>query len=212
MTLQELSQLVATGESRYLEFKRRVPRPGRIAKEVIALANTHGGRLLLGVEDDGSILGVRDAEEEEFALRRALQERCEPMVEVITERVPVTNKRDVIVVRVPESSHKPHYLKNGARRDKAYVRVEDMSVEASREAVRLMRAQQDTSDVMFEFGEKEQTLMRYLDSYGRITVQQFATLVDIPFKQASHTLVLLAKANILQLHRNDQDDYFTVAY
>jgi predicted HTH transcriptional regulator len=212
MTQRELSQLVATGESRYLEFKRRVPRPGRIAKEVIALANTHGGRLLLGVNDDGSIVGVRDAAEEEFALRRALQERCEPMVEVITERVPVTDKRDVIVVRVPESSHKPHFLRNGARRHKAYVRVEDKSVEASREAVRLMRSERNPTDVTFEFGEKEQTLMRYLDSYGRITVEQFATLVDIPFKQASHTLVLLAKANVLQLHRNDPDDYFTVAY
>ena len=212
MTLRELSQLVATGESQYLEFKRRVPRPGRIAKEVIALANTYGGRLLLGVDDDGSIVGVRDAEEEEFALRRALQQRCEPMVEVITERIPVTTKRDVIVVRVPESIHKPHFLKNGTRRHAAYVRVEDKSVEASREAVRLMRSQQNPSDVTFEFGEKEQMLMRYLDSYGRITVAQFATLVDIPAKQASHTLVLLAKANVLQLHKNDREDYFTVAY
>ena len=55
MTLQELNQLASLGEGPSLEFKRKVPRPERIAKEVIAFANTRGGRLLLGVDDDGTI-------------------------------------------------------------------------------------------------------------------------------------------------------------
>lgn len=210
-TLQDLNQLVALGEGTYLEFKHRVPRPARIAKEVIAFANTGGGRVLLGVDDNGTIRGVRDATEEEFALRTALDDCCEPPVEMSTERVPVTKKRDVIVVYVPRSLEKPHYLiENGSRT--AYVRVDEMSIEASREAVRLMRADRQAKDVTFEFGEKEQMLMRYLEAYGRITVLQFATLADISERRASHTLVLLAKANVLQLHVDARQDYFTMAY
>lgn len=214
MTQRELAQLVSLGESSHLEFKRRVPRPQRIAKEIIALANTSGGRLLLGVNDDGRIVGVRDAEEEEFALRRALKRYCEPLVEVRSERVPVENGRDVIIVHVEESVNKPHFLvsvdPDGART--AYVRVGDKSVEASREALNLMRTRNDRQDVTFQFGEKEQMLMRYLDSYGQITVEQFASLVDVSSHSASDTLILLTRANVLQLHTDDKQDYFTLAY
>jgi predicted HTH transcriptional regulator len=57
MTLRELEQLVELGEGISLEFKRRVPQPERIAKEIVALANTNGGRIVLGVSDDGTIEG-----------------------------------------------------------------------------------------------------------------------------------------------------------
>lgn len=215
MTLQELTQLASLGEGPSLEFKRKVPRPERIAKEVIAFANTNGGRLLLGVDDDGTIAGVRDAEEEEFALRQALNTHCDPPVAFETERVPLSRKRDVILVRVPGSDLKPHFLvyENGEGPKRiAYVRVADMSVEASREAIRLMRAEQNPTNVLFEFGEKEQLLMRYLDRYGRVTVDEFARLAGVAPRDASQTLVLLAKANVIRLHADPKADYFTLAY
>ena len=69
MNLEELNRVVQLGEGLTLEFKTRVPKPERIAKEVIAFANTIGGRLLLGVDDDGTVKGVRDSDEEEYALK-----------------------------------------------------------------------------------------------------------------------------------------------
>ncbi|MEM9666450.1 MAG: ATP-binding protein, partial [Bacteroidota bacterium] len=51
-TLTDLTKLIATGEGLHLEFKRKVPSPARFSKEVVALANTQGGRLLIGVDDD----------------------------------------------------------------------------------------------------------------------------------------------------------------
>ncbi len=214
MKLDELTRLVQLGESATLEFKTRIPRAERIAKEVIAFANTGGGRLLVGVDDDGNIKGVRDSEEEEYALSEALKLHCDPPVQFEMERVPVSNKRNVILVRVPASTTKPHRLinsENGAS-GTVYIRVDDMSVEASKEHVRLMHAKKNEDDVVFEFGEKEKMLMRYLENYGRITVAQFARLVNIPNRRASHTLVLLTKANILQLHPDTRSDYFTLAY
>lgn len=212
MTLQELNQLASLGEGLNLEFKRKVPQPERIAKEVIAFANTRGGRLLLGVDDDGSVVGVRDAEEEEFALVHALDAHCDPPVPIEAEHVPVSSRRYVIVVHVPESDAKPHYLVNGGETRVAYVRVGDQSVEASREHVRLMRDDPSAGKVTFVFGEKELMLMRYLETYGRITVSQFARLAGIPRKRASQTLVLLTRANILRLHPDPKHDFFTLAY
>lgn len=216
MTFRELEQLVELGEGISLEFKRQVPRPKRIAKEVVALANTHGGRIVLGVDDDGTITGVNDASEEEFLLRQATQAHCVPTVEYHTERVVVGERQDVLVVVVPESRSKPHVVVEGAPSSNGegpvYVRVEERSVEASDETVEQLRNQTPSGGVTFEFGETESLLMRYLDDYGRITVSELAQLANIPAERASQTLLRLTRANLLHLHPSEEGDYFTLNY
>lgn len=215
MTLRELEQLVGLGEGISLEFKRTMPQPERIAKEIVALANTKGGRIVLGVGDDGTIRGVDDTSEEEFLLDRAAEAHCMPPVEYSTERVVVGDRRDVLVVTVPESKNKPHFVVSESSSNgegPVYVRVEERSVEASDETVKRLEAQRPKGSVTFEFGETESLLMRYLDDYGRITVPEFAQLADISPERASQTLLRLTRANLLHLHSSEDGDYFTLNY
>ncbi len=212
LSLGDVHRLAAIGEGQFLEFKRRIPDGRRLAKEIVAFANSGGGNLLVGVSDAGEVVGLRDAHEEMFALSGALETHCYPPVPYALERVDVTGKREVIVIKVRESDGKPHFViePDQPLRRTAYVRVRDMSIEASREARRLMRTGTD-SNVKFEFGEKELLLMRYLEEYRRITVEQFARLAAIPAKRASHTLVLLTRAELLEIHPDLGGDYFTLA-
>lgn len=216
MDVNDLRRLVALGEGPHLEFKHRVPRPERIAREVIALANSGGGKVLVGVGDDGTLVGLKDTEEELFALRDALETHCEPPVRLEIEGVRVSRRREVLVIDVPASAAKPHFLveegtaTNGHR--KAFVRVGHESVEASREAVTLMKAERRPRDVRFTFGEKEQQLMKYLERYERITVREYARLAGLPRWKASKTLVLLVEARLLRFHAGAGEDFFTVAY
>ena len=216
MTHDDLKRLVLLGEGARLEFKNRVPRPERIAREVIAFANTDGGTVLIGVDDDGTILGLRDAEEELFALSTALTARVSPPVEVEISAVRVSRRRDVLVVRVPASDERPHVLvpESGAvgeaARQHAYVRVGDQSVEASRESVRVMRTRGEA--VAFTFGEPERRLLEYLDRHERITVAEYARMSEMPPWRASKTLVALVRAGVVRLHpRPGGDDHFTAA-
>jgi predicted HTH transcriptional regulator len=233
MTLRSLTRLVTRGEGERLEFKRRVPEGPRIAREVVALANAGGGRLLLGVADDGEITGLKYATEEIFAFRHAVKRYCRPPAAYESEKVPLDarsardRRRDVIVVTVPESPQKPHVLvnagpprgnaegsnaeENSTEEGVAYVRVGEMSVEASPEAVALMEAGDDEPGVTFQYGEKEQLLMRYLEDYTRVTVGQFAKMAGIDEAEASQTLLTLAKADILQIQSDREEDYFTLA-
>lgn len=211
MHIDDLRRLVKIGEGERLEFKRKVPRPERIAKEVIAFANTRGGTLLLGVDDDGSIPGVKDVEEETFALDLALETLCDPAIPLSVEMVPVTRRRDVIVVTIDESEAKPHFLidPEGANGRVAYVRHADMSIEASRETLHLLRWRKRDEDTQFRFGPDEQMLMRYLEEYERITVEQYARMVGRPRRSASHTLLLLTRAGVLVHHPDPKTDFFT---
>jgi len=56
MLKTELFEIIANGENSGVEFKRDDIRPEQLAKEVVALVNFQGGKILLGVDDDGSIL------------------------------------------------------------------------------------------------------------------------------------------------------------
>lgn len=213
MNLNDLKRMVAMGEGFHLEFKRKVPKPERIAKEVVALANSKGGKVFLGVDDDGTVRGVRDVHEQLYLLEEALKVHCDPPVDFRIEAVPVSHRREVLVVDVPDSARKPHYLVDGQKNDQrtAYVRVKDQSIEASRELVKLMRWERNPSDTRFEFGPSERLLMRYLDQYERITVGQFARVANLTRKRASWKLLLLARAGILNLHPDAKGDYFTLA-
>ncbi|MFT5143155.1 MAG: putative HTH transcriptional regulator [Rhodothermales bacterium] len=210
--LADVQRLASIGEGQSIEFKARIPDGRRLAKEIVAFANSTGGHLLVGVSDAGDLVGLRDLHEEFYSLKKALADHCDPPVPYTVERVEVAHRREVLVIRVQESDQKPHFVIDpedpGER--KAYVRVRDMSLAASREARRLMRTGTD-SNTRFEFGEKELLLMRYLDEYQRITVGQFAQLASINGKRASQTLVLLTRAELLRLHTAETGDYFTLA-
>ncbi len=210
MTLQHLTHCIAQGEGPLLEFKQRVPAPERMAKEITAFANTQGGQVLIGVSDDGTTTGVKDAAEEEYALLRALEKYADPPVVLKTTRIRISRKRDIILVTVLESPDKPHYVKDpDTSRRTAYIRVEDKSVEASREARTLMRHDVSEWDILFRIGEKERILLRYLVRCGRITVAQFARLAGISKSEASKTLVHLTRARMLCHHADLREDYFT---
>ena len=117
MTSDDVRRLATLGEGRTLEFKNRVPRPERIAREVIALANTDGGKVLVGVDDDGTVLGVKDAQEEFYALQTALDDRILPPVDLRFEPVRISRTREVLVVHVPASVDRPHVLRPDRRPD-----------------------------------------------------------------------------------------------
>jgi len=209
MTRAELIDLAGQGEG-HLEFKYRVPEPERLAKEVAALANTEGGCLLIGVQDDGSLAGLKDVEEEEFVLTRALRDCVSPAVEVDLERVPIRRKRQVIAVRIPASDARPHYvISRASRRRTVFIRIQDKSVEASAESRKLMCNSGRNQNILFAIRSKERKLLRHIETHQRITVRQFAVLAKISRPHASRILLRLTRAKILRHQPDFSEDYFT---
>jgi predicted HTH transcriptional regulator len=205
---RDLQLLVERGESHVLEFKKTIPSAGKIAREISALSNTVGGIILVGVTDDGLIVGIRDFFEEEHWIREAAERLCEPRVDLVIEIVHFQD-RDVMVVRVPESSTKPVYVGRERGRERtAYVRDHEQSVVATPDRIGLLTAETEETPVTFEYGEKEQRLFRFLHEYGEITAQRYADLGDIAPEMASKTLIHLVKAGILSMFKRDQTEVY----
>lgn len=206
-----LKELVKKGEGEHLEFKLKSNHPEKIVREVVAFANSGGGKLLVGVGDDRTIKGLKDADEDEYTLTRAIDKFIFPKISFKKERVAITPDRDVLVLTIPRSVDKPHYVVDDTGARQAYIRVDDKSIQASREMKEIMRRGRGERDVSFQYGEKEEKLMKLLDEKESVTVDLFAAFAGIPRKIASNTLVVMVLARILEVHPHEMIDKFTMS-
>jgi hypothetical protein len=209
MTLQQVKVLAEQGEGLRIEFKKKAAFPEKIVREVIAFANTEGGDLLIGVDDDGTVSGQRYIEEEVFVMERAIRELVFPALTVQVFTVKLSEKKGVAVFRIPKSSDRPHYLLEKDRKQ-AFVRAHDRSIQASREVWEVLKKGRVPRDTIFTYGWKEEILMKALGEQERITLNQFSKLAKIPRFLASKTLVRLVTANVLAIHPQESEDFFTV--
>lgn len=208
MTLRELRELVLQGEHQHLEFKKRSPEPYRLAREISAFANSGGGILLIGVDDDGRIIGTRDADEELFAIHNALH-LMDPPPETHTELVELDGMTDVVVVTIPEGRTKPYSIPVPDTGEKeAFIRKQAQSLKASREMKAYLRYNPGERNLKVELGPKEAMLMNLIDNEGYATVISFAAASGIPSLQAGRTLVHLTRAGILRLEPFEDGDRF----
>ena len=209
MSLRDLKNLIRSGEGLMLEFKRAISSPEKIAREIAAFANTHGGHLIIGVDDDHTITGVESYHEQDFYLEQAAHDLCTPALIYRMEVLPFYN-REILLVYIEESEKKPVTVRNGGG-DAIYVRIEDQSVRASDEMAEVMRARASERGITFKYSHHEQKLFRYLNEYPSITVEQYAKLADINRKKAARILVDLTTLGILKLIKKNQTNVFTLS-
>lgn len=220
VTRKDVMALIAEGEGLRVEFKRHFSTEEKIAKEMIAFANTKGGTILFGVDDDGTVVGLHSEKSELSEIEHVSQFFCEPPVSIRCDVIPWSGKKDVIAVTVLPSREKPHTLveydaagkriTNGAR--VGFVRVQDKSMQASKEVMNVMRSRRsDAPALRIAIGYNERVLFDYLEENKRITVHDYSNLVNISRRRASKILVDLVRAGTLLLHTVETAEFFTLA-
>ena len=208
MNVKELKNLVRQGEGTSLEFKLKASHPEKIIREIVAFANSKGGKLLVGVNDDKTIPGLKFVDEEEYILVRAIERNCFPPINYDLERIAITDERDVLVFTIPKSQKKPHFVQlENQESKKAYVRVKDRSVQASREVKQILRRENEDG-IKFTYGDKERILMSYLSENQKITIEKFAEIAKVSSRSAAHTLVLLVLSNVLKIQPDEVMDWY----
>ncbi len=210
MDLQELKRLISRGEGQYLEFKKKANHPEKIIKELVAFANTGGGLLVLGVDDDGTLSGTRNIEGEVFILEDAITKWVRPKPLYSIETIKLNEKKGIATFRIEEGKRKPYFVKldDDEGRGKAYVRSGEESLQASREMREIIRRRLKPGNIGFEFGEKEKLLMQYIEESGEITIPEFRRVAKIPKFVASRTLIKLVLANVLDVKPSGTGDLY----
>ena len=215
MNYKDVDSMIEQGEGSGTEFKRKISSPNKIARTMISFANSGGGIILFGVDDDGTIVGVESEKTEIELIRTAGKIYADPSIEPTIEIIPYRGK-DIVAAIIEESREKPHYYKDGGNGteqegERVYIRVKDRSVVASKEMVHILNAQNPDADPMtIAIGNHERRLFDYLETNDRITLKSFVQLVNISERRASRILVNLVRAGTLQIHTDEHEDYYTM--
>ena len=207
----DLHELIARGEGEELEFKQKTTHPNRISRTLVSLANTRGGQVLVGVDDAGRILGVRDAEEELFVLREAAAHYVEPPLTTLIFQELEEDGRTILVVTVPESHLKPHRAQVAPGDWRGYVRVRDASVQTSGLTEKLLERQQPES--RFEkipLSKQELAVLDHLKAHPRMTLAQYMKLVNFGKRRAFQTLIKLVLHGYIRHHDKEKEPYYTL--
>src|SRR3989344_6099040 len=123
MDKKELLKLTRTGEGLTLEFKENIS--SNLGKEICAFANTNGGKILLGIKDDGKVLGIKTTN----SLKSQIQDyarNMDPIFSVETEEA-----GNILIIHVAEGKEKP-YSVNG----QFFIRIGPNSQQLSRNEIR----------------------------------------------------------------------------
>ncbi len=205
-----IKKLILEGEGTQLDFKKTITHLHKIAKCMVAFANNKGGKILVGVMDDGTIKGVKSEEEERYMLLKAGTQYCRPIIEPKFSEHYIDGKI-VLMAEIEESDVKPHYALGDDDKWWVYVRVKDKSVLASKIVVDVLSKETNGDDVVIEFSSKEKALLAYLEEHKRITLTEYSKLINITRRRASKVLVNLILSGIIKVHSSEKIEFYTAA-
>jgi len=181
MNQNDLFDLLRDGENSGVEFKRDDVEPRALAKEIVALANLRGGRVLLGVEDDGAISGIQRPDLEEWVMT-VCREKIRPEIIPYFETVRGVQGRDVAVISVEAGWTVHHVWHNSGRT--YYIRVGSQSREASQEELARLLQQRGLFNVgtrpVAGAGFEELDFRRVKEYFVRIRQQMVPADDDLP--------------------------------
>ena len=208
LNLKEIKSLVKRGEGQQLEFKTKVKFPEKIIREMVAFANSNGGVLLIGVGDLGEIVGLRFPDEDQFDLDRAIDKYCFPAFSYLSYKVAIDDQRAILVYKIYPSVDKPHFVQlEEDLHPRCFVRLADKSIQASKEVKQILR-RADEEGIQFTYGDAEKWLISYLHTHGKITLEEFSKLANLPLWLASRKLVLMVLTNVLRIQPGEIFDTY----
>ena len=181
-----IHNLIEQGEHVRQDFKFEISDARKIAKTLSAFSNTEGGRLLVGVKDNGKIAGVR-SEEEIYMIEAAAKLYCQPAVtcQMTTHCI---EGRTVLEVFVPPGDQRPYYAidENNSRR--AYLRIHDENILAT--PVHLKIWQQEKRP------------------HPAISINQYCRLARIPRPKAENILAKFTRIDLIEIIFEDHRFFF----
>jgi predicted HTH transcriptional regulator len=200
--------MIRQGEHDMLDFKHSITDSKKIAKSLVAFANTNGGKLLIGVKDNGTISGIR-TEEEFYMVEAAAHLYCRPEIRFSTETWNIDGKK-ILEITIPKSLDKVYSAKDSTGKWKVYIRVKDNNFLANRVLLKVWKQQRRKKGTYVRYEDTEQFLLNYLSDNEYITFTKFRKLAGISPYKAERILVNLIVLDLIDIVFTEEGTYYTL--
>lgn len=201
-----IQRLILQGEHQKQDFKFQVNDSRKIARTISAFANTDGGKLLIGVKDNGVVAGVR-SDEEFYMIEAAANMYCKPVMSFAHRTWNVEGKT-VLEIDIPPMDEKPCFAENETGKWMAYVRINDQNILATPLQLKLWKRQNSQAGTFIRYSEKEDLLLKYLLVHPSITLSKYCRLASIPRYLAENLIVNLIMTGVIEMQQNEKTSWF----
>ncbi len=201
-----LQSLIKEGEHQQQDFKYRVSDAQKLAKSVSAFANTDGGRLLIGVRDDGHPSGVR-SEEEIYMMHQAAYRYCRPEASIKFDTYHIDG-RTIVIATVPPSDRRPVCALHDNDKPCAYIRIGDENIVASPVHLAIWRESQNPQGSIMTYTDSVKRLLDSLQDH-RLTLNQLVRRSALPRHKVITLLSHLIRFHLAQWEYSEQQFLFS---
>ncbi len=191
-----------------LDFKFEISDARKIARTLVAFSNTDGGKLLIGVKDNGKITGIR-SEEEYHMLEASAELYCRPVIPFEVQKWTILGKT-ILEVDIARTDKRPCLAQNENERWLAYLRVEDQNLLANRVMMKVWRKEKRKKGIFLEYSNAEELLLNYLKTNDYITLSKFCRICRIRLQQAEEILSDFIVLEIIQIRISEKDTRYSL--
>ena len=192
-----LYKLIQEGEHQRQDFKYCINDSKKIAKSLVAFANTDGGRLLVGIKDNGKIVGIR-TDEEFYMVEAAAKIYSNPPISFSTQQWQIEGKT-VLEIIVEPSKTKPHFARDENGKWLAYQRIGDENYLAGKIQVNVWKKNNSPVGIHFTYSEHEKFLIDYLLNNPSITISKFIRQAHVSRNKAEEVLTNFVLMDIIKM-------------
>lgn len=202
--------LIRQGEHQQLDFKHSISDSKKIARSLAAFANTDGGKLLVGVRDNGSVAGVK-SDEEFYMVQAAADLYCKPEVKFETKVWEIEGKT-LLEITIPklfldELITAPN--KDGKYR--VYIRVNDQNFIVNNIYLKAWNKKKFGKGILVRYAEPEKILFDYLENNQRITFSKFMRVAQLSKYKAEKILINLIVLDIIKIVFTENQVFYQLA-
>ncbi len=205
---QHIKKLINEGEHQMLDFKFEISDSKKIARSMVAFANTDGGRLLIGVKDNGNISGIK-SEEEKYMIQTASEMYCKPAVAYEAKEW-IINGKNILEIIIPKSKYHKHKAPDHNNVYKVYIRIKDQNILADRILLKIWKYQNNKQNIKVTFTEAEKFLLKHLNENENITLEEFIEKAKINKKEAERILVNFTLINLIKVEITEKVIFFSL--
>lgn len=203
-----IQKLIEEGEHQMLDFKFEISDSKKIARTLVAFANTDGGRLLIGVKDNGAISGIR-SEEEKHMIQTASEMYCNPNIYFEAKEWNI-NGKTILEVIIPKSKFHKHKAPDHNNIYKVYIRVKDQNIIADSILLKIWKYEKNKQEIKITFTDSEMFLLKYLNENKKITVREFIKEAKINKKEAEKILINFTLMNLIKPEITEKVIFFNL--
>ncbi len=200
----QIYELIKQGEDQQLDFKQSITSAHKIARTIVAFANSEGGKIVIGVDDAGEVIGV-DAEQEKYMMMQAGKKYCDPPVFI--HFIAMEEGKNTILVAEIVKSKTEHRALDESGEWNFYVRVRDQTILVSDADGQNLADKHNLKPIPIMI-EENQGLVNHLKQNDFITIKDYMKMMNISYGIAKRSLNDLVEHKVLGIHEVNHVQHF----